>query len=68
MSTSGTAPEKQLLTELEFFRKSHPKISLYDGKFAECMDEKDPLRQFRSKFQFPLLGSLPIGNIWYINS
>ena len=59
MSTS--APTKQLLIELELFRKQYPEITLDDGKFAECMDEKDKLRKFRSKFQFPLLGSLPLG-------
>ena len=59
MSTS--APVKQLLTELELFKKQCPNITLNDSKFAECMDEKDPLKHFRSQFQFPLLGSIPLG-------
>lgn len=28
-------------------------------EFADLMDKKDPLRSFRTKFQFPTLGSIP---------
>ena len=54
-------PVKKLQDELRRFKKTSPNISLDSKEFAGCMDEEDELKGFRSRFQFPLKGSIPIG-------
>ena len=54
-------PVKKLQDELRGFKKTSPNISLDSKEFAGCMDEEDELKGFRSRFQFPLKGSIPIG-------
>lgn len=54
-------PVEKLNNELEKYKKIHPYISLMSEEFANCMDDNDELRKFRSKFEFPLRGTLPIG-------
>ena len=53
-------PVEKLNNELEKFRKNKPFISLVSEEFANCMDENDELRKYRSKFEFPLRGTIPI--------
>ena len=36
----------------------HP---LDSKEFADFMDQLDPLRKYRERFQFPTLGSMPCG-------
>lgn len=50
-----------LTSRLETFRRTEPSLTLDSESFARMMDEEDPLATFRSKFEFPLLGSIPVG-------
>lgn len=54
------SPLDSLQKALENFKINDSKIKLDSEEFSECMDEADQLRKYRSKFQFPLLGTLPI--------
>ena len=58
---SFSSPVSQLKTQLQEIKKTVPNICLGDESFADFMDDQDELRRFRSKFQFPLRGSIPIG-------
>ena len=57
------SPLDSLQKALENFKINDSKIKLDSEEFSECMDEADQLRKYRSKFQFPLLGTLPIGEL-----
>ena len=57
------SPLDSLQKALENFKINYSKIKLDSEEFSECMDEADQLRKYRSKFQFPLLGTLPIGEL-----
>ena len=59
----GPTPLDKLTGQLARFRESCPGLGLDSEQFAELMDEEDELRQFRARFEFPLLGSLPIGRV-----
>ena len=59
----GPTPLDKLTGQLARFRERCPGLGLDSEQFAELMDEEDELRQFRARFEFPLLGSLPIGKV-----
>ena len=54
-------PVDCLRARLEIFRRTEPGLSLDSETFARMMDEEDPLATFRSQFEFPRLGSIPVG-------
>ena len=54
-------PGDLLQERLERFKLKVPSVSLDSETFARLMDEEDPLGKFRSQFEFPLLGSIPVG-------
>ena len=54
-------PLDSLTARLEVFRRTEPGLSLDSETFARIMDEEDPLATFRSQFEFPRLGSIPVG-------
>ena len=57
-------PVDELKGRLESFNKTVPSITLDTEVFAQMMDAEDPLAKFRSKFEFPLLGSIPVGRLY----
>ena len=61
-------PVDVLRGRLERFKESVPSLSLDSEMFALMMDEEDPLARFRSKFEFPLLGSIPVGRSFSVLS
>ena len=54
-------PLDSLTARLEVFSRTEPGLSLDSETFARMMDEEDPLAKFRSQFEFPRLGSIPVG-------
>ena len=52
-----------LTARLEIFRRTEPGLSLDSETFARMMDEEDPLATFRAQFEFPRLGSIPVGRL-----
>ena len=52
-----------LTARLETFRRTEPDLSLDCETFARKMDEEDPLASFRSQFEFPRLGSIPVEGV-----
>ena len=56
-------PVDCLRARLEVFRRAEPHLSLDSETFARRLDEEDPLARFRSQFEFPRLGSIPVGEV-----
>ena len=52
-----------LTARLEIFRRTEPGLCLDSERFARKLDEEDPLATFRSQFEFPRLGSIPVGRL-----
>ena len=56
-------PVDLLRGRLESFKLTDPSVTMDTQTFARMMDDEDPLNRFRSKFEFPLLGSIPVGRL-----